>query len=79
MTYGELAVEAELPGAAQLIGQIMGSNPVPIIVPCHRIVAADGSLGGFSGGLDAKRALFRVEGIVARRGGWTKDTQPTLF
>lgn len=81
LTYGELAERAELAGAAQLVGQIMGANPVPIIVPCHRIVAADGSLGGFSGGLDAKRALFKLEGIVARRGGWIskEEAPPTLF
>ena len=81
MTYGELASRAGMEGAAQLVGQIMGANPVPIIVPCHRVVAADGSLGGFSGGLDTKRALFRLEGIVARRGGWLskEEAPPTLF
>jgi len=81
VTYGQLAEAAEIPGAAQLVGQIMGSNPTPIIVPCHRVVAADGSLGGFSGGLDNKRILFRIEAISPRGGGWAKQDpdQTTLF
>jgi len=81
VTYGTLAEWSGVPGAAQLIGQIMGANPLPIIIPCHRVVAADGSLGGFSGGLDTKRALFRIEGIMPRAGGWGHPgyDQPELF
>ena len=63
MTYGELAAAIGSPGGARAIGQAMARNPVPIIVPCHRVVAASGKLGGFSAGLDWKRRLLRLEGI----------------
>lgn len=70
-TYGALAQLAGRPGAARAVGQAVGSNPVPVIVPCHRVVASNGSLGGFSAGLDRKRALLDHEGIPALSGGWT--------
>lgn len=61
-TYGNLAglVGSRCPRA---VGQALGANPVPIIVPCHRILAAGGGLGGFSGGLEWKRELLRLEGL----------------
>ena len=59
-TYGELARAVEC-GAARAVGQALGANPVPIIVPCHRILAAGGGLGGFSCGLEWKRRLLRLE------------------
>jgi methylated-DNA-[protein]-cysteine S-methyltransferase len=52
------------PYAARAVGQAMASNPVPVIVPCHRVVAADGSLHGFGGGLEAKRRLLAREGAA---------------
>lgn len=52
------------PGAARAVGQALGANPIPIIIPCHRILAADGSLGGFSAGLDWKRELLRIENVA---------------
>jgi len=52
------------PGAARAVGRACGANPWPIIVPCHRVVAADGSLGGYSSGLKWKRALLRIEGAA---------------
>ncbi|CAJ36529.1 methylated-DNA--[protein]-cysteine S-methyltransferase [Methanocella arvoryzae] len=61
VTYGELAAAAGSPGAARAVGNVMARNPVPIIVPCHRVVATNG-LGGFTGGLDVKRKLLRLEG-----------------
>ena len=61
-TYGELARESGRPGGARAVGGAVGSNPVPIVVPCHRVVAA-GGLGGFGGGLEMKRWLLRLEGI----------------
>ena len=70
-TYGALALLAGRPGAARAVGQAVGANPVPVIVPCHRVVASNGSLGGFSAGLDRKRALLDHEGIPALAGGWT--------
>jgi len=63
ITYGELARRAGAPGAAQAVGAIMGSNPLPIVVPCHRVLAADG-LGGFGGGLVTKEWLLGWEGVL---------------
>lgn len=70
-TYGALARLAGRQNAARAVGQAVGSNPVPVIVPCHRVVASNGSLGGFSAGLDRKRALLDHEGVPALSGGWT--------
>ena len=53
------------PRATRAIGSANGRNPIPIIVPCHRVVARDGSLGGYSLGLDMKRALLALEGVSA--------------
>mgnify|MGYP002623784108 CR=1 FL=1 len=62
VTYGELAERIGRPGAARAVGGAVGSNPLPIVIPCHRVVASDGRLGGFSGGLDVKRRLLELEG-----------------
>ncbi len=77
-TYGALAQLAGRPGAARAVGQAVGSNPVPVIVPCHRVVASNGSLGGFSAGLDRKRALLDHEGVKALSGGWTSRRELAL-
>lgn len=69
-SYGELAREAGKPRAARAVGQIVGANPLPILIPCHRVVAGDGTLGGYSGGLARKRMLLEIEGIRPPRGGW---------
>lgn len=66
LTYGELARRAGLgAGAARAVGVAMAKNPWPVVVPCHRVMAADGALHGFSapGGLDTKRRLLRLEGV----------------
>ena len=63
-TYGALAARIGKPGAARAVGQALGANPVPILVPCHRFLAADGGLGGFSCGLAWKRALLAAEGVA---------------
>ena len=60
VTYGRLAAIAGRPGAARAVGNVMATNPVPLLVPCHRVVATDG-LGGFGGGLGLKRALLKLE------------------
>ena len=64
-TYGELARLAGTPGAARAVGQALGRNPIPIIVPCHRILAAGGKVGGFSafGGASTKERLLALEGV----------------
>jgi len=61
-SYGWLAARVGRPGAARAVGQALATNPWPIIVPCHRVVGADGSLGGYGGGLDMKERLLRLEG-----------------
>ena len=63
-TYGRLAARAGRPKAARAVGTIMNRNPIPIVLPCHRIVGANGSLTGYAGGLDAKRRLLELEGAV---------------
>ncbi|MCJ7825796.1 MAG: MGMT family protein, partial [Anaerolineales bacterium] len=66
LTYGELARRIGRPGAARAVGQALGSNPIPVLIPCHRVLASDGSLGGYSGrgGVRTKEALLRLEGAL---------------
>jgi len=61
ITYGTLAAKAGCPGSARAAGAATGRNPLSIIVPCHRIVGSNGSLTGYAGGLDRKRALLALE------------------
>ncbi len=63
-TYGRLAALVGRPRAARAVGQAVGANPLPIVIPCHRVLAGDGSLGGFGGGLPWKRFLLKLEGIA---------------
>ena len=67
-TYGELAVRIGMPGAARAVGAAVARNPVSIVVPCHRVVGADGSLTGYAGGVERKRALLALEGAVSPAG-----------
>ncbi|MBM7438314.1 methylated-DNA--[protein]-cysteine S-methyltransferase [Streptomyces sp. HB132] len=62
--YGDLASRVGQPGAAQAVGAAMGSNPLPVVVPCHRVVESGGGLGGFGGGVETKRQLLALEGIL---------------
>ncbi|WP_329340424.1 methylated-DNA--[protein]-cysteine S-methyltransferase [Streptomyces sp. NBC_00663] len=62
--YGDLAGRVGQPGAAQAVGVAMGSNPLPVVVPCHRVVESDGGIGGFGGGLETKRKLLALEGVL---------------
>jgi methylated-DNA-[protein]-cysteine S-methyltransferase len=66
-SYGAVADRIGKPTAARAVGAALGSNPIPIVVPCHRVVGASGALTGYAGGLDRKRFLLRLEG------------DPTLF
>jgi methylated-DNA-[protein]-cysteine S-methyltransferase len=61
VSYGEMAQRLGNPQAARAVGQACGANPVPIIVPCHRVIAANGTLGGYSSGLERKRWLLAHE------------------
>ncbi len=61
MTYGEIATRLGNPGAARAVGSANGRNPIPIVVPCHRVVAAGGKLGGYGGGGVLKRQLLDLE------------------
>jgi methylated-DNA-[protein]-cysteine S-methyltransferase len=63
-TYGELATAAGNPKAARAVGMVMNRNPIPIVLPCHRIVGASGSLVGYAGGLERKETLLRLEGAI---------------
>lgn len=62
--YGDLAGRVGQPGAAQAVGMAMGANPLPVVVPCHRVVESDGGIGGFGGGLETKRKLLALEGVL---------------
>lgn len=61
-TYKRVATEAGSPKAARAAGNALGANPIPIIVPCHRVLHSTGGLGGYTGGLDRKRLLLEIEG-----------------
>jgi O-6-methylguanine DNA methyltransferase len=62
-TYGDIAAHIGRPRSARAVGQACGSNPIVLFVPCHRVVAANGGLGGFGSGLGIKEALLRHEGV----------------
>lgn len=78
VTYGRLAEKAGAPGAARAVGTAMARNPFPLVLPCHRVVKADGRLGNFGGGVNMKRDLLLLEGVevgpgdvvVSRRFFW---------
>ena len=74
VTYGELAKRAGAPGAAQEVGVAMARNPVPLIIPCHRVLAAGGKIGGFSapGRTETKQRMLALEGVFI-------DNQPRLL
>ncbi|NLU67523.1 methylated-DNA--[protein]-cysteine S-methyltransferase [Streptomyces sp. HNM0574] len=62
--YQTLADRVGEPGAARAVGAAMGANPLPVVVPCHRVVASDGGIGGFGGGTETKRELLALEGLL---------------
>ena len=63
VTYGQLARQASRPRAARAVGRVMATNPLSIVIPCHRVVASDGSLHGYGGGLATKKKLLELEGV----------------
>jgi methylated-DNA-[protein]-cysteine S-methyltransferase len=68
-TYGRLAKKIGVPRAGRAVGQALAKNPFPLVIPCHRIIRSNGSLGGFQGGLKLKRKLLKLEGIQFNRKG----------
>jgi methylated-DNA-[protein]-cysteine S-methyltransferase len=64
-TYGDMAAAAGSPKASRAAGTALGHNPVPVVVPCHRVLRAGGALGGYTGGLHIKEHLLRLEGVLA--------------
>ena len=63
-SYGEIAGSIGRPGACRAVGTACGKNPLPVVIPCHRVIGADGGLTGFSSGLGIKRALLKLEGVA---------------
>jgi len=68
-TYGRIANHLGKPGAARAVGTALATNPFPILIPCHRAIRSDGTLGGYQGGLQMKRALLEQEGLCFGRDG----------
>jgi methylated-DNA-[protein]-cysteine S-methyltransferase len=68
VSYQELALRLGKPKASRAVGQACGANPLPLIVPCHRVIAANGTLGGFSSGLERKRWLLEHERVHVEEG-----------
>jgi methylated-DNA-[protein]-cysteine S-methyltransferase len=66
-SYAWVAKRMEKPGAARAVGQALSKNPLPIVVPCHRVLTSGGKLGGFSGGLEMKRSLLHLEAMAITR------------
>jgi methylated-DNA-[protein]-cysteine S-methyltransferase len=67
LSYGALAAQLNRPAAVRAVGLANGSNPISVVVPCHRVIGADGSLTGYGGGLSRKRWLLEHEGVRLRR------------
>jgi len=64
-SYADIARRIGQPRASRAVGQALGRNPIPIVIPCHRVVASDGSLGGYAGGLAMKKKLLAIEGALS--------------
>lgn len=68
LSYTQIAAEAGSPRGSRAAGNALGSNPIPIVVPCHRVLRSGGALGGYAGGLERKRWLLELEGAIAPAG-----------
>ncbi len=67
LSYADVAAKAGSPLGSRAAGNALGSNPIPIVIPCHRVLRSGGALGGYGGGLDRKRTLLELEGALAPR------------
>jgi methylated-DNA-[protein]-cysteine S-methyltransferase len=76
-TYGRMAAHLGIPGGARAVGNALATNPFPIVIPCHRAIRSDGSLGGYQGGLEMKRALLEQEGVDVNQLG--RVLSPNLY
>jgi len=79
VSYGDIADELGEPGAARAVGQAVGANPLPVVIPCHRVVRSDRRLGGFSGGVKRKVSLLRLEGVHVDGPRPTSRVQPEVL
>jgi methylated-DNA-[protein]-cysteine S-methyltransferase len=64
ISYAELAARIGRPNASRAVGRANGTNPIPVVIPCHRVIGTDGSLTGYGGGMPLKRALLALEGVL---------------
>jgi methylated-DNA-[protein]-cysteine S-methyltransferase len=78
MSYGALAAKLDKPGASRAVGMINGLNPISIVLPCHRVIGANGTLTGYAGGLERKKWLLEHEGVKLR-GSSSPPVQGSLF
>jgi len=77
-TYGEIARAIGSPGASRAVGNALGRNPIPVVIPCHRIIRSDGSMGWYTGGPDIKRKLLDIEGVRPRESATSGQTRLAL-
>jgi methylated-DNA-[protein]-cysteine S-methyltransferase len=66
-SYGQIAQQIGKPRAPRAVGQACGANPIPIIIPCHRVLTSTGKIGGYTGGIDIKNALLKLEGVTLHK------------
>jgi methylated-DNA-[protein]-cysteine S-methyltransferase len=76
LSYAEVASEAGSPRGSRAAGNALGANPIPIVIPCHRVLRTGGAIGGYGGGLDRKRYLLELEGVLTLEGALTPQGRP---
>jgi methylated-DNA-[protein]-cysteine S-methyltransferase len=76
-TYGRIAAHLDVPRGARAVGNALAQNPFPVVIPCHRAIRSDGTLGGYRGGLEMKRRLLQMEGVQVSDSGRAID--PVLY
>ncbi len=79
ISYAELAKKAGYSGAARAVGSVMAKNNLPLLIPCHRVIASNGSLGGFSSSIDIKNRLIDLERAIAKKTTELEPRTPSLF